>query len=256
MGPGIIVGLVSERRALLAGFAEYQSPSGSAGSEQGSVDQEDIRIEIAAGDWHRAKTAALSLVERGAAALVSIGVAGGCNPEASPGDIVLPKQVIQPDHRLHTVGADWHAHVCAKLSEHADAEKHPRLFTGPLLGNNAALTTAQAKRGAFTELSAEAVDMESLGVAQAAEEAGVPFGVIRIVLDRWDDMIPEAAMAGMGQSGDTQILPVISALMKKPRNLPQQIPGLIKLGKSNAIALKQLRSVARSLGPNLGFTLV
>ena len=54
-------------------------------------------VEVSGGGEERARAAAHSLLERGASALVSWGVAGGLDPELEPGSVVLPDAVVHTD---------------------------------------------------------------------------------------------------------------------------------------------------------------
>src|SRR5579863_1183382 len=64
-----------------------------------------------------AQTTALAeaLLRDGAEALVSFGVAGALAPTLRPGDLLLPRAVIDESGVRHTVDAAWHAQVVQAL---------------------------------------------------------------------------------------------------------------------------------------------
>lgn len=149
----------------------------------------------------RAAAAALELIEGGATRLASFGFAGGLDPAVGPGTIVRPGRIIAGDD-------EW---IC-------DGD-------GALAGVDAPVLDVARKAALFAATGAAAVDMESHHVARAAREAGIPFQVVRVILDPAARAIPPAALAGMAPDGTTRVGAVVAALLRRPGDLP----GLIRL---------------------------
>lgn len=179
-----------------------------------------------------AARAARALVDAGASALVSWGVAGGLAPVLHAGSICLPQEVIGRDGAMVSTTASWHAAVAEELrTQHA-------VSYGRLLSSPAILASAGEKARAFRETGAVAVDMESLGVGQVALAFEVPFLVLRVIVDVASDEVPAAAMAGARNP-----LRVAAALIRKPGELV----ALCRLAVRYRAAHSTLASVSRVL---------
>jgi adenosylhomocysteine nucleosidase len=73
----------------------------------------------------RASQAAKMLLESGATALLSWGIAGGLIPELSPGSLVLPQTIIAADQTIYHVNTTWHERLCRKMKGHLDFHTEP-----------------------------------------------------------------------------------------------------------------------------------
>lgn len=179
----------------------------------------------------RAYRGARSLVADGAAALLSIGIAGGLDAALRPGDVVLPDTILGAAGAQHRVSTEWHAVVMQEL---------PRVAIGALLTARKPIGTVAEKAAVRATSGALAVDMESGAVAEAAGEAGVPFLALRVVADPADRAIPAAALHGIAADGGRRPLAVLLRLAMRPADLP----ALIRLARDSDAALRQLRRVA------------
>src|SRR5215469_12254574 len=113
--------------------------------------------------------AAGGLLDGGATALLSFGLAGGLDPTLRPGAVVVPEAVISRGVRYAT-------------AEDVDGLARPG-HDILLLGADTPVATIEEKRRLWGETGAAAVDLESGEVARVATERGVPFGVLRVVCD-------------------------------------------------------------------------
>lgn len=179
----------------------------------------------------RAYRGARMLVEEGAGALLSIGIAGGLDAALRPGDIILPDVVICSDGTQRHASPEWHAAVIQDL---------PSPAIGPLLAAAAPACTVAEKAALRARTGALAVDMESGAVATAAAETDVPFLALRIIADPADRAIPRAALKGVAADGSRRPLAVLAGLLLRPADLP----ALISLARDSNAALRQLRRVA------------
>ena len=96
-----------------------------------------------------------------------------------------------------------------------------------------------------------AVDMESGIAAEVCAAAGRPFAVLRAIADPVGRRIPEAALVGLTDDGRVDLWPVVSRLVRRPRDLPD----LLRVGVDSRAALRALRLAVGRLGPSLGFQL-
>ncbi len=189
----------------------------------------------------RAAGASKTLLEKGATALLSWGSAGGLDPRLSPGSLILPKTVIGSNQILYHVDTSWHNRLCHRLKGHVD------LHTDSLVESTAAVCGPGEKAILFRQTGAIGVDMESAAVAAVAQEAGVPFMVVRAVADAMDTTIPKSTLNAFDAFGRLSFLKLIQGFAGHPTELL----ALVRIGRDYRAAQKTLAAVARLAGKNL-----
>jgi adenosylhomocysteine nucleosidase len=182
-----------------------------------------------------AQTTAIAeaLLRDGAEALVSLGIAGALAPTLRPGDLLLPRAVIDESGARYIVDAAWHAQVVQALRGAGMAVEE-----GDLLGAAATAASPARKSALFQATRAVAVDLESHLVAGAAHRAGKSFLVLRAVADSAAQALPQAAMNGLAPSGK----PALGRVLLSVARDPMQIPALIRLAGDTRRALDALGS--------------
>lgn len=229
---GVVVALAGEAQALTARHC-------AAGESVALPDGTLIRLGgVGSG---RAARAASALIEAGAGALVSWGIAGGLDPDLRPGDVVLPQAVEGIGRTTFEVDANWRA----RLREHI-GDRVP-VHGGTLVQSDRPLRDRASKRAAFESTGACAVDMESVAIAACARRAGVPFLAVRCVSDSAEIPIPTGALIGIDAEGNKHCAAVALWLLRHPA----QLPGMLHLRRSYRAALSSLRAVAKTAGPSL-----
>jgi adenosylhomocysteine nucleosidase len=178
--------------------------------------------------------AARELIEAGAAALVSWGMAGGLDPELEAGAICLPREVVAPDGMRFATASSWRDTLLASIASCR------RVASGALLTCTHPVASVAAKAAARRETGAVAVDMESSAVAEVAAASHVPFMAIRVIVDTALDAIPESVTAA-GQSGEVQIGRLLLGLARSPADL---VP-LVRLARRYRVAVGSLRAVGK-----------
>jgi adenosylhomocysteine nucleosidase len=201
-----------------------------------------LRIVCSGSNPQQARRLAVELIDRGARALLSFGLAGGLSPAVRPGDLLLPEAVVLPTGARLPTDREWCARLAARLSA-VGLQVH----RGALAGSDHLLATIAAKQELHAATGALAVDMESHAVAETAARAGLPFLVIRAVADPFDQTLPCAARAAIGPDGGVRLAEVARALLERPGELP----ALLRLGRQSGRALALLRRVALLAGPAL-----
>jgi hopanoid-associated phosphorylase len=194
-----------------------------------------IKILCSGPGPHRAAEAARQLCAVGVGGLVSFGLAGGCAPDLAPGALLFAREVV--DRRTQAL---W---PCQTAPGFLETWRKAGVSSCRLAGSDTPLIHSAEKQEIWRTLGASAVDMESHAVAAVAAVAGVPFLALRIVADPAHRVLPNAALAGLTQRGETQILPVLSALLRRPRELP----ALIALAQDHAQAHRRMKDGARML---------
>ena len=96
---------------------------------------------------------------------------------------------------------------------------------------------AAGKAALHASTGALAVDMESHVAAAFAAAHGLPFAALRVISDGADRALPRAAQAGMKPDGGMDVLAVLKALARDPR----QLPALIRTGLEAEVAFRQLK---------------
>lgn len=155
-------------------------------------------------------------------ALVSFGLAGGLDPALQPGDLLVPEAVVLD-------GTRWPTDPTLSRAL-GGATPHTLLGGGPLLA------TAAQKRAARAASGAHAVDLESAAVAREAAARGMPFAVLRAVIDGAGTDLPQAALVALDARGRIGGLRVVFAALTHPAELP----ALIALGRAAAAARRAL----------------
>jgi adenosylhomocysteine nucleosidase len=182
-----------------------------------------------------AARSAKALIEAGATALASWGMAGGLDPALAAGTIFLPSEVISPDGAALATAHDW----CERLGV-ALAAQRP-VITGRLLTSRTAIGTPADKATLFRETGAAAVDMESLAVAEVARSHQLPFIAVRVIVDSAADALPQAVTAAADEEGHLQVWRLIGALARTPADLAP----LLRLARRYRAANRSLAAVAR-----------
>ena len=206
---------------------------------------ETIRPLLYCGGAHtdRAQTGALRLVEAGAGALVSFGIAGGLAPGLVSGSLILASTIQVAGEPSLGVDLEWRDRLCERIG----AAIEPQL--GEMVGSHVVVQTTDDKARLFGETPGLAVDMESHAVARVARERALPFLVVRAIADTAAMPIPNAALAGVGPGGETRAF----AVLKQAAFAPWEWPELLRLGGAHQKALGVLRRTVRLAGANLAY---
>lgn len=191
-------------------------------------------IQTAGTGNDRSQTAARTLLEAGATQLLVWGTAGALTPELRPGTLILSREVRNGRGECWPVSRDWHQHLVA----HA-AEMKPD--TGPLITVDQPMSEGQAKSALARQTGSVAVDMETAAVARLAADQGVPFAVVRAIVDPLERTLPQAV--SQGATSNNPALGVARRLASRPRDLP----GVIALGRNMRAARRSLALIARRL---------
>ena len=188
-----------------------------------------------------AARSARALVDAGATALASWGMAGGLDPALTPGTIFLPSEVISSDGASITTARQWRERLGSALSA-----QRP-LVQGRLLTSAKAVGSLAEKATLFREKGAVAVDMESLAIAEVAQTRELPFIAVRVIVDSASDALPQAVTAAADSEGHLQVWRLMGALARAPADLAP----LIRLARRYRAANRSLAAVARvgSLAP-------
>jgi adenosylhomocysteine nucleosidase len=183
-----------------------------------------------------AEAAASALVEAGADALLSFGLAGGLDPVLQAGTVCLPSEVVSREGVAVATTPAWRKALCEVLTSRC------LVAGGKLLSSHVALDSVAQKSQAFLDTGAALVDMESLSVGQVAASRHLPFMAVRVIIDTARDALPPAVARATARPGQVPVLRLLGELSRHPRELP----GVIRLGARYRAASRSLAAVARS----------
>lgn len=224
-GTGFVTGFLAEQRCLEAAFKPHFTATTPP------------RYFCAGASLERAYTGAQQLIKDGAGALVSFGISGGLAADLRPGTTILATTVVDTRGGQWDTSTPWREAAAAVL---------PDAVAGILVSADTAAVTPAEKARLNRDHQALAVDMESAGVARAADEAECPFLAIRVIADPAERSLPSAALHGIDAEGRQRPFRVLSKLALRP----WELPGLIQLSNDSKTALEELRRVA-ALGHGL-----
>jgi adenosylhomocysteine nucleosidase len=188
----------------------------------------EVSVRISGARPDRAEEQALDLIEKGATALLSWGIAGALAPGLQSGQVLRPSIVLAPGGLRYEVG----------LEPGSD---------GILVGMDHLVRTPAEKKGLRAASNAISVDMESHRVAKVAHLRKVPFGVIRVVSDPAERYLPKIAENALNEQGRPKIGAVLWSILGRPSDLPM----LLQAGQDSKRALKVLGCVAAKHLPRL-----
>jgi hopanoid-associated phosphorylase len=172
----------------------------------------------------------------GADAILSIGLGGALDPALKVGDVVLGREVLRARARWDTDPA-----FTARL-----AERLPDARLAAIYGADEMVLDVLDKAKLRAKGGAALVDMESHVAARVALAHGLPFAVLRVVSDTAGMSLPPAVRAGIKPNGAMNLIGVLAALARDPR----QLPALMRTGRDADMAfavLGKLRPVFLAL---------
>ena len=172
-------------------------------------------------------------------AVASVGIGGALSPALRVGDWVIASRVISGTDALAV-----DPKLRAQLETAAAGEgsrRRCRLVTGALAASDIMVVDPAAKAALHAATGAVAVDMESHVAANFAAAHSLPFAALRVISDGADRALPRAAQAGMKKDGGMDVLAVLKALARDPR----QLPALIRTGLEAEVAFRQLALLNR-----------
>jgi adenosylhomocysteine nucleosidase len=177
-----------------------------------------------------------ALIEAGATALASWGMAGGLDPTLDAGAILLPTEVLGLDGQSFNTAQAWRDRLSGAVAALAPVR------SGKLVTRFRAIGSVADKAELFRATGAAAVDMESAAVGEVAKRHQLPFIAVRVIVDSAADVLPRAVTAAADHEGHLQIWRLIGALALSPNELAP----LIRLARRYRAANRSLAAIART----------
>lgn len=229
---GVVAALPAEGRCLTKQKLRPGSDVSLAGA---------LRLQLSGIGPEHARRAAENLLSTGAQALISWGVAGGLAPHLEAGVLLLPQRVQYLEGEEYWVDPHWRQCLLDRL------EDKLTLSSAPLHHTETVLSSPEEKARLYRHSGCVAVDMESVAVGKVANQAGVPFLVIRAIADPAQIALPATALSALNTQGRLQPLALLASLLSRP----EDVLGLWQLAKHFRAARATLQTVVAQVGPTL-----
>lgn len=200
-------------------------------------------IEVGGMGRARAEAATTRLLDGGASALVSWGIAGGLDPDLEPGTVVVPEFIVDSEEGRRYVDTRWRDRLLARI------ENLVPISVEPMFHADVVVSSPAGKRDLHRRWGAVAVDMESAGIARVAYDVGVPWLIVRTVGDVADQELPKAVTELGDENGRLRVAAVAGLVVR-----PRLWPTLIALGRAKAAAGRSMRRVWAAAGPDLALS--
>jgi len=231
----LVVALAAERHALRGSLRAGRSGTlGNRPFVRGTVAGRDVLLVQAGIGRERARQAVIAAARAfGTHAVWSLGFAGGLADTLRPGDLVCPSAILDDERPAEApMAADAsHAAMCAALRR-----AQLPVASGTLITVQAPLRTPEAKRAAHRRSGAVAVEMEAAGVAQAAQELGIPWAALKVVVDAVGDPLPSSLARCTSPEGDLRWRGLLAGALEGRRFWRP----LFRLGRASRVAGRNL----------------
>jgi adenosylhomocysteine/aminodeoxyfutalosine nucleosidase len=157
--------------------------------------------------------------------MLSVGMCGGLVPGQQVGDILVASKILtggepfEADPRVLAVTqrVSVEFHDMGRTPEKGSSIKGYRCSEAVLVSRDQVLTTAARKKAEAASSGADAVDMESSAVVGVAEEAGIPWCVVRVISDTVHEDLPLDFNRFMDASGQPQRIKIFIKSLFNPR---------------------------------------
>jgi adenosylhomocysteine nucleosidase len=202
-----------------------------------------IQVIVGAGNALALASRLEATVAAGADGILSIGVCGALAPQLQVGEIVVGVSVCDSGDTIIHCDDAWTTRIFRALTNGPQPVCCPVSFAN--VAWSASPTATVAERAALrAATSADVVDMESWIAANAAKAHGLPFAIMRVVLDSSTFELPPAALLPFTPSGGNDIEAILGSVARDP----WQIPALLKLASWSEKAMGNLAIALSRIG--------
>lgn len=214
---GIVCGLKSEAEALGRALP---------------AEVKHVRIEIAGASALRAEACADTLCDAGARLLLSVGLAGALDSSLASGMVVTARAVHLADGMRMSADPGLLALLVQGTANPLPFEAS--FGADEAIGQVARKKSLSASGSGFSECGF--VDMETHGVARAANRHRRPWAALRAIADDATTPLPEWTLGSVRADGSIDLSRPVLGLMRRPLDLPLAL----RLAQANKAALAAL----------------
>jgi adenosylhomocysteine nucleosidase len=174
-----------------------------------------VAVQAGVGRLRAAKAARLLIRRFSHRALASFGFAGGLTLDLARGDLVIGTAVVEAvSGKLAAANSDL-----VEQFRSAAAAKGLPVRQGRLVTSGHVVASPTAKSALSLRSGACAVDMETTGIVEVAEEAGLPWVAVRAIVDSAEDSLPLDYLAMLHEDGSLALGRLIHTFCRSPQLL-------------------------------------
>jgi hypothetical protein len=186
-----------------------------------------------------------AVIADGADRVISFGVAGALVPQLQVGEVVVGVSVCgEGETTIHSDQA-WANRLSGALKDSLRSGTFPIRFAN-FMSTTAPVATAAQRNALHASTAADVVDMESFIAGSVARAHGLPFAIMRAVLDTSTFELPPAALLPLTASDS----PDLEAILWSAARDWQQIPKLMQLALWSGTAMGNLAIALSTVGEN------
>jgi adenosylhomocysteine nucleosidase len=212
-GIGLVVALPREIPTGFVRFGNRQRVDTYPVHICGSTAAQHVVVQAGVGRIRAAAGARLLIRRFSPQGLVSFGFAGGLTPELARGTLIIGTEVVCEDGsgKRGVASRDLVKQFCAA----ADAERLP-MQQGRLVSSRHIVADPASKAHLRNKSGACAVDMETVGIAEAADQTGLPWVAVRAIVDRATDTLPPVCLTMLREDGYVAIGRLLGMVCRSP----------------------------------------
>lgn len=234
--PEEVAGVVARLEGRVERMLERQGEGRPRGVTEGFVGEEALVIMVTGDGALNARSGAAALL--GAVPvgrLIAIGVAGGLSSGLRAGELIMAREVV----------GESGCRFCSSVAAPAARAAGARLGTVYTAGHLILESEDKRRLGEAVLPGREAgvVDLESAHFAAVAEEAGVPWLVIRAVSDTAEEDLPRFLAACAGPEGEIRR----GEVLRHAARHPSAIPGLLRMRRRIELCGRALASAVEGV---------
>ncbi len=212
--PEEIAPLVGRLTSRTKGPVAEEAAGGWLSLTLGFLGDEPLAVLVTGDGAARARHGVRAMLEAvPVSRLLAVGSAGGLSPELGPADLIMARQVISTD------GSRREAQEASDSAARAAGARLGTVVTA----DDLVLTSDEKRRVRESFVPSEdlgVLDLESAYFVAAAEEAEVPWVVIRAVLDTASETLPGFLHDCSGPGGEIQRPAILRHAARHPRVIP------------------------------------
>jgi adenosylhomocysteine nucleosidase len=212
-GIGLVVALPREIPTGFVRFGTRQRVDTYPVHIYGSAAAQHVVVQAGVGRIRAAAGARLLIRRFSPQGLVSFGFAGGLTPELARGTLIIGTEVMceAGSGKRAVASRDLVKQFCAA----ADAERLP-MQQGRLVSSRHIVADPASKTDLRNKSGACAVDMETVGIAEAADETGLPWVAVRAIVDRATDTLPPVCLTMLREDGHVATGRLLGMICRSP----------------------------------------
>lgn len=229
--------------AIVAAMPEEVAPL-RARLAAGRLGGRAVEIAVTGDGARNARAGAEALLRRGGfQSLLVLGVSGALTPDLQTADLIVAARVRDEEGRAHDAPGAQVAAVAQATGARAALVLSARKIADTLDEKTRLARAAAAEADGRPAV----VDLESAAYVAAAEQAGLPWLVLRAISDTAGEALPAILNRSADASGSVNRGRVLRGLFSDPGALPQLLALRKRVGQCSEVLARAAEAAARML---------